>query len=211
MSAGRALPVPPLLIITDRRQAGQDLLDLAEAAFRAGARWLSLREKDLDAGPRLALLRALVDSGARHDARVTLHGDPEAAVAAGAVGVHLPAGGAVAAARQKIGPKGLIGISVHGEAELAAAAGADYVTVSPVFLSASKPGYGPALGAAGLRILVEQSPCPVIALGGITAATAAACLQAGAAGIAVMGSVMRAHDPDREVRSLLAVLRDHHG
>ena len=56
MSADRSLPVPPLLIITDRHQAGQDLLDLAETAFRAGARWLSLREKDLEAGPRLAAL-----------------------------------------------------------------------------------------------------------------------------------------------------------
>ncbi|MDJ0969482.1 MAG: thiamine phosphate synthase [Kiloniellales bacterium] len=210
MTPGRALPVPPLLIITDRHQAGQDLLDLAEAAFRAGARWLSLREKDLEAGPRLSLLRALVVLGAQHRASVTLHGDPEAAAAAGAAGVHLPAGGAVAAARRTIGPEALIGISVHDEAELAAAAVADYVTLSPVFLSASKPGYGPALEPAGLRALVDQSPCPAIALGGVTAATAAACLQAGAAGIAVMGSVMRAPDPGSEVRSLLAALRDRH-
>ena len=210
MNAGRALPVPPLLIITDRRQAGHDLLDLAEAAFQAGARWLSLREKDLTAEPRIALLRDLVAVGVRHGACVTLHGEPGAAAEAGADGVHLPVGASITEARERLGTRVLIGISVHNEAELAAAAGADYVTISPVFLSASKPGYGPGLGPSGLRALVDRSPCPVIALGGVTAASAPDCLRAGATGIAVMGSVMRALEPGREVGSLLAALRDYH-
>ncbi len=211
MSPGRALPAPPLLIITDRRQAERGLPDLAEAAFRAGARWLSLREKDLDADRRLELLRALVALGEGRGACVTLHGAPETAAAAGAAGVHLPAGGAVAAARRRLGPEAVIGISVHDEAELAAAAGADYVTVSPVFVSASKPGYGPALGPEGLRALVRRASCPVIALGGVTAATAPACLEAGAAGVAVMGPVMRAADPGRAVEALLRSLEGRHG
>ena len=211
MSPGRALPVPPLLIITDRRQAGTDLPSLAEAAFRAGARWLSLREKDLDPEARSALLRALVALGARHGARVTLHGAPEAASAAGAGGVHLPRRADVAAARRCLGPEALIGISVHDAAELGAATGADYVTISPVFLSASKPGYGPALGLKGLRALAARAPCPAVALGGITAATAADCLRSGAAGVAVMGPVMRAADPGRTVADLLLGLGAGHG
>ncbi|MCG8596110.1 MAG: thiamine phosphate synthase [Kiloniellales bacterium] len=206
MSPGRALPVPPLLIITDRGQADRDLPDIAEAAFQAGARWLSLRERDLKANARDALLRALVALGTRHGARITLHGAPEAALAAGAAGVHLPAGAVAAEARRCLGPAGLIGISVHDEAELGAASGADYVTVSPVFLSASKPGYGPALGLAGLTALARRAPCPVVALGGVTAERAADCLRAGAAGVAVMGPVMRAPEPGREVAALLSAL-----
>ncbi len=209
MSPGRALPAPPLLIITDRRQAEHDLPDLAEAAFRAGARWLSLREKDLDPDSRLGLLRALVALGKGYDASVTLHGTPGAAAGAagaGAAGVHLPAGADVAAARERLGSAALIGISVHDEAELGAAAGADYVTVSPVFLSASKPGYGPALGPEGLRALVRRAACPVVALGGVTAGTAPDCLRAGAAGVAVMGPIMRAPDPGQEIEALLRSL-----
>ena len=211
MSPGPGLPAPPLLIITDRRQAANDLLDLAGAAFRVGARWLSLREKDLAVAAQLALLRSLVALGARHGAKVTLHGDPGIAVKGGAAGVHLPAGGAVTAARARLGPKALIGISVHDESELAAAVGADYVTVSPVFPSASKPGYGPTLGPAGLRSLADRSPCPVVALGGVTAATAADCLRAGAAGVAVMGPVMRASNSVGEVKALLRSLGHSHG
>jgi thiamine-phosphate pyrophosphorylase len=82
-------------------------------------------------------------------------------------------------------------------------AGADYVTVSPVFLTASKPGYGPALGLDGLAHIVERVAGPVIALGGVTAANAASCRAAGAHGIAVMGEVMRAADPRAAVDAIL--------
>jgi thiamine-phosphate pyrophosphorylase len=82
-------------------------------------------------------------------------------------------------------------------------AGADYVTLSPIFASASKPGYGPALGLAGLAACVAACAGPVIALGGVTAATAPLCLAAGARGVAVMGEVMRADDPRLAVERLL--------
>ena len=54
------LPVPPLLVISDRRQARRPLEELAEAAFAGGCRWFSLREKDLPPAERRALLGALV-------------------------------------------------------------------------------------------------------------------------------------------------------
>jgi thiamine-phosphate pyrophosphorylase len=94
----------------------------------------------------------------------------------------------------------------HGAAELAAAAaeGAAYATVSPVYPSRSKPGYGPPLGPAGLRDLCAGAGLPVYALGGIeTADQAAECRAAGAAGVAVMGAVMRAADPARLVAGLI--------
>jgi len=108
-------------------------------------------------------------------------------------GVHLGAGASVAAARRKLGPAALIGISAHGAADIAAAtaAGADYATLSPIYPTQSKPDYGPALGVAAI-MQAAQSALPVLALGGITAERAPACLRAGAAGIAVMGAVMRA-------------------
>ncbi|WP_232631628.1 thiamine phosphate synthase, partial [Methylobacterium sp. Leaf118] len=116
-------------------------------------------------------------------------------------------GAAIAAARGRLGPAGLIGVSAHGPAEaaVAAAAGADYATLSPIFPSASKPGYGPALGLGALEA-IRGLPIPVFALGGVGQAQAAACLRAGAAGIAVMGGLMRAPDPEAEARGLLRTL-----
>lgn len=202
------LPDPPLLVITDRHQARQPLDAVAEAAFTGGCRWLSLREKDLDPAARRALLRRLVLLGRRFGAVVTIHDDIEAALATGAAGVHLSSRALSAGARQRLGATALIGGSAHDEAELAAsaAAGADYATLSPIFPSASKPGYGPPLGAARLAALVAAARLPVIALGGVDETNAAVCLRAGAAGIAVMGAVMAAADPAAVMAGLIRTL-----
>ncbi len=199
------LPSPPLLVISDRRQATRPLLEIAEAVFRGGCRWFSLREKDLPPSEQRELLRAIVAVGRRCGATVTVHEDIEAAVATGAGGVHLPGGGDPAAARPLL-PSGLIGVSAHAPQEAAAAlaAGADYATLSPIFLTQSKPGYGPAVGLNALAEAALLAPGPVVALGGIDESNIAACLAAGAGGIAVMGEIMRAADPEEATRRLLA-------
>jgi thiamine-phosphate pyrophosphorylase len=201
------LPVPPLLVITDRRQARWPLEELAGLIFAGGCRWLSLREKDLPPAERRTLLSSLVVLGRRWEAAVTVHEDIDAAVMVGANGVHLPGGGSPKAARAKL-PGGLIGASAHSaeEASVLLSGGADYVTVSPVFVTASKPGYGPASGLDGLTQTVRRAPGPVIALGGITAENAPLCLAAGARGVAVMGEVMRATDPRAAVEAILTAM-----
>jgi thiamine-phosphate pyrophosphorylase len=102
----------------------------------------------------------------------------------------------------------LVGRSCHDADDIARAVaqGCDYVTVSPVFASASKPGYGPPLGVDGLRELAVGADIAIYALGGVTPDRARACLDAGAHGVAVMGEIMRAHDPARAVAGLLAAI-----
>lgn len=201
------LPSPPLLVISDRSQARRPLPEIAAAAFRAGCRWFSLREKDLPEGERRLLLRELVALGRCCGATVMAHEDTAAVVAAGAGGVHLPGGGDPLAARRLL-PQRLIGVSAHTPEEAAAqlAAGADYATLSPIFLSASKPGYGPAVGLDALAEAARRAPGPIVALGGVDEQNVAACLAAGAQGIAVMGEVMRAADPEAVVSRLLAAM-----
>jgi thiamine-phosphate pyrophosphorylase len=203
-----SLPVPPLLVITDRHQARRPLEEIVATIFAGGCRWLSLREKDLDSAARLALLRRLVALGRRYGAAVMVHEDVEAALAGGAAGVHLPGGVSPAAARRRLGAEALIGCSVHDAAELAglAAAGADYATLSPIFASASKPGYGPALGVERLAAAAAATTLPVIALGGIDATNAARCVAAGAAGVAVMGAAMAATDGKGMLGRLIRVV-----
>ena len=198
------LPDPPVLVISDRSQSRRPMLAVAEAVFAGGCRWFSLREKDLPAAERRTLLAALVELGHSYGAVVTAHEDIDAVVAVGGAGVHLPGGRDPHAARMRL-PQALIGASAHSAAEAAAqlGAGADYVTVSPVFLTASKPGYGPAIGLDGLAKTAVAASGPVLALGGITAQNAGLCRRAGAAGIAVMGEVMRAADPRSTVIDLI--------
>jgi thiamine-phosphate pyrophosphorylase len=194
----------PLLVITDRRQARAPLERIADAVGRAGGRWLLLRERDLERGERAALAARLVAVAARHGMALSVSADVDLAADLDMAGLHLQSAAAVGTARARLGSRVVIGVSAHNLAELAeaAAARADYATLSPIFLSASKPAYGPPLGLASLASAAKVG-IPILALGGISEDNAGLCAAAGAAGIAVMGGIMRAENPADVVAGLI--------
>ena len=176
-----------LVVLTDRRSASGPLVEVVRRAIRGGAAWVVLREKDLGYADRAALaaeLRSVVPAG-----RLIIAGpDP-----LGGDAVHLAGADPV--------PPGvpLVGRSWHGAEDLS---GVDYVTLSPVYPTASKPGYGPALGVTGAAEM--RAPVPWLGLGGVDSPErAAACAAAGAAGIAVMGALMRSPAPEELARELV--------
>jgi thiamine-phosphate pyrophosphorylase len=189
--------VPRLVVLTDRTQAAAPLPEVVAAAVAAGARAVLLRDKDLPLDERHALaeaIRAVLDPVGG----LLVWGG--AAGAPGGTAVHLSADDDFPPVRPP-----LVGRSCHSAAELRRAAeeGCDWVFLSPVFPTPSKPGYGPALGLDGLAALVPGAP-PVLALGGVRPADVAGCLAAGAHGVAVMGAVMRAPAAVAEHLSALA-------
>jgi thiamine-phosphate pyrophosphorylase len=190
-------PLGPLLVLTDRTQCRRPLVDVLASAVDGGARTVVLREKDLPREQRAALAEDLRSVLAPVDGTLVLAGTDLPGDA-----VHLSAVDELPEPRPA-----LLGRSCHDRASVdrADAEGCDWVTVSPVRLTASKPGYGPALGTAGLAALTGGPPA--YALGGLTAADARPCLDAGAVGLAVMGAVMRAERPDVVVGELLEALR----
>jgi thiamine-phosphate pyrophosphorylase len=202
------LPVPPLLLVTDRAQARLPLEEIVAGACAAGCRWVSLREKDLPADEQIALARKLAPIAHRHGAKFTLHGDAALAQSTGLSGVHLSGTGDAAAARAKLGPHALIGISIHSAAEAAALdpRNVDYAIAGPAYLTASKLGYGPALGPDGLAAICRVAAVSTIAIGGIEVENVGDVLEAGVAGVAVMGSVMRSAEPDKTIKDLLDAL-----
>jgi thiamine-phosphate pyrophosphorylase len=202
------LPDPPLLVITDRKQASTALVSIVTAVLEAGCRWISLREKDLPPPEQLALTRELLAIARDFGAVLTLHGNAALARSSGADGVHLSEGSDLSAARAALGSTALVGISIHGGVQPCALDPAivDYAIAGPVYASASKPGYGPVLRPEGLRALVGQARVPVIGIAGIEPGNAADVIATGAAGIAVMGGVMRAADPGAHTRALLDAL-----
>ena len=215
MTGARPTPVlPRLLVLTDRRcvPPGRTLLGTIRAAVEAGARAVVVRERDLPSAQRAALAdecdRVMDVVGG-----VCIVADPDPRSAAGT-----PSGGLHLRAASRLPPvrPDLLGRSAHSLDELvrAAADGLDYVTVSPVAPSASKPGYGPALGADGLQTLLaaaargSSGPLPhAFALGGVDQRNCGPFLAAGAYGVAVMGAVMRAERPAEVVSDLLSALQ----
>lgn len=196
-SAG-AIRLPRLLVLTDRRQTDTPLVDVVAAAVDAGARAVVLREQDLPDHERRALAAELAPVVHRAGGVLLTAGTS----LPGADGVHQPSnvGPVVPSAR-------ITGRSCHdsGEVRAAEADGVHYVTVSPVHATASKPGYGPALGTDGLAALAASTTLPVYALGGIDGPDAvAACRAAGAHGVAAMGAIMRSDRPGSLVAQLVA-------
>ena len=203
------LPVPPLLVVTDRAQARRSLGEVVAAALGGGCRWVSLREKDLAEDEQIGLARMLAPMARKYGARLMLHGEAALAKLAGVDGVHLPSGADAAAARARLGRDKLIGVSIHTvtEAEAIDPQAADYALAGPAFETPSKPGYGPEIGRKGLSEIAGASRVPVLAIGGLNTARVGEVMAAGCAGIATMGGVMRASDPGQEVRALLATLQ----
>lgn len=159
-----------------------------------------LREKDLPRAERTALaadLRAiLVDVGGT---LIVAGPDP-----LGGDAVHLPAAGPYPPPTHQ-----LVGRSCHNHTELRRLTTEHYATLSPVYPTRTKPGYGPPLGPGGLRKLMHNSPVPTLALGGVeTPHQVTACVEAGAVGVAVLGAIMRAQDPAETATELTRAFKE---
>ena len=98
----------------------------------------------------------------------------------------------------------LLGVSCHSVEGVKSAArdGASYVFFGPVFATPSKAGMGKPQGVAGLAEACRSVSIPVLAIGGITLENAAACIKAGAAGIAAIRLFQDAPDAAEIVKEL---------
>ena len=141
---------------------------------------IQVRDKELPARELLSVVRRALMLGPK----VLVNERVDVALAAGADGVHLRSCPIPPSEWRRIVPPGfLIGVSCHTLADIRESVGADYVYFSPIFES---PGHGPAVGLNALREAAKVATMPVIALGGITRANAAQCMEVGAAGIAAI-------------------------
>ena len=183
-----------LYAITDRhRCAPIPLADVVSELLDAGITAIQLREKDLSDVELIGLARPIAELCRNYEAKLFINTSAHIALEVGASGVHLPESTAsVTEVKAQVDEDLYVGCSVHSLdiAQRRAAEGADFVTYSPIYPTASKPGYGPAVGIEGLAAVVEGVKLPVFALGGITPARVAECLTAGAFGVAVMSGVM---------------------
>ena len=185
-AAGRRCP--RLTLVTDEGRSRMPLLSLVTAALDGGVDAVQVRSPALAPADRAKLVESLVPV-CRGRALLTVNNDAGLA-RAWSLGLHLPEN-ADPLPRAEFA---FLSRSVHTPAAAAQAIGYDAIVAGHVFASASKPGRSPR-HASGLRAIVEAARAPVIAIGGIDDTNAATCILAGAAGVAVIGSISEAPDP----------------
>ena len=215
---------PRVCIVTDRRLSGTGdsltariarALDGAAAPRQSAAGpsdardvVVQLREKDLGGRELLELAGALRCLTEAAGARLFVNDRVDVALAVGADGVHLGGGGLPPEAVRSIAPELGISVATHSVSEVAraaATAGVDFAVLGPIFDTPSKARFG--MPPLGLAVLTEgcRLGLPVVAIGGIDGARAAACLAAGASGVACIRGVLNVPDPGAALGGLLAL------
>ncbi len=184
------LPYPTLMLVTDRHRSSMSLRDAVRAAVSAGVDLVQLREPDLDDAEIERIARDLI--GTIGPRRLVLNGRPGLAARLG-LGVHLRDGqrNADVAAR---GDDRLLGRSIHEAGAVVPDDPPDYVQAGNVFATRTHPDR-PGRGLDWLARVVENSPVPVLAIGGIDASNVAGVLRSGCHGIGVIDAILAAADP----------------
>lgn len=173
------------------------LSDRVAQAIAGGARAVQYRDKTPDPGVRRQRAAALAALCRAAEVPLIVNDDLELALAVGADGVHLGRDdGDPAAARDRLGPAAIVGVSCYDRLDLALTAeraGASYVAFGSFFPSAVKPGAvrpaPPLLTRARERLRI-----PLVAIGGITPQNAASLIAAGADMLAVVTGLFSAPD-----------------
>ena len=197
--------IPRLLLVTDGRRGtgGRPLPEVIARAFQGGVEAVLLRERGLEDAALCAQIEALAPLRAR-GLRVLVSRRLDLARAYGLEGVQLSADSVpVAQARAWLGSRFCLGFSAHSgeEARCAEDAGADYVTLSPIYPTGSKPG-APGRGTRWLAAELQGLRIPALALGGITAERIPEVLACGAWGVAAVAAIGAAEDVAKAAREM---------
>ena len=198
-----------LYAVTDRAWlGGRTLAEQVSDAIDGGVTIVQLREKSMPRDELVAEAREIRALCHSRGIPLIINDDAELAHMVGADGVHVGLDDLdIAAAREIIGEKGIIGASAHSveEARAAERAGADYLGVGAVFGSSTKTNARP-LALETLRDITAAVSIPVVAIGGVTRANLPRLADSGIAGAALVSAIFAAADIKAECQALRKIL-----
>lgn len=193
MRTGFKLPL--VYPITDTQISGLSHADQVSLLADCGATFVQLREKKLTPLDFYREARAALAVAAERGVTLIINDRVDLALALEAPGVHLGQDDLPpAAARGLLGDEAIMGYSTHNVSQAIAASAlpVDYIAIGPIFQTGTKANPDPVVGLDGLRAVRQALPAelPLVAIGGITEANAAAVLDAGATSVAVIGALL---------------------
>lgn len=194
-----------LYAVTDRNWLnGQTLYEQVEQALKGGVSFLQLREKELEEQAFLEEAKVIQELCKKYQVPFLINDNVELAASIGADGVHVGQSDmAAGAAREKLGPDRIIGVSARSveEALEAQRQGADYLGVGAVFPTGSKAD-AVEVDHQVLKEICSAVEIPVIAIGGIGRDNVAQLKGSGICGIAVISAIFAQNDIEAAAREL---------
>lgn len=205
----KVIRLPRLYCIADARffPETSDLVRFAQELAAAGCSLLQYRNKSGNARVMLEQAREL-KRALRSSVRLIMNDRADLCLAADFDGVHVGQDDlSPESVRAIIGPGRILGVSTHNPEQLRDAdlTSADYLAIGPVFATISKEKPDPVVGLEGVRRARALTTKPLVAIGGITRATAPSVIEAGADSVAVISDLVG--DPRKSAEEFLRILR----
>ncbi len=184
----------------------------ASLLIRGGAGIIQLRAKGLSGADTLEAAMEIRAVTSHAKALFIVNDRIDIALLSGADGVHLGQDD-IPAKDAAVLLKGLIiGISTHNETEARQAEkdGASYISFGPIFPTLTKKDADTPKGLDRLREIRASVRLPVVAIGGITEASAVAALSAGADSVAMISELLTAHDIRARTESVAKAIKTYY-
>ena len=181
-----------LYAITDTQFSNCSHAEIVAQLLSGGTKLIQLRDKEASAKEMMDAARACLELTRAAGARLIINDRVDVALVTDADGVHLGQDDLkVAEARALLGPDKIIGVSTHSLAQVEAAltTSTNYLAIGPIFSTTTKLNPDPVVGLALLRQARQLTSLPLVAIGGITLATAPAVIAAGADSVAVISAL----------------------
>jgi len=199
-----------LCVITDTSiQSRYTHVDIAEMAVKGGADMVQFRDKELPTAEMINTAKFIASICRKKNVTFIVNDRIDVALSSDADGVHLGINDIpVAEARKLLGYDKIIGGTAHSldEALYAEQQEADYIGYGHIYPTYSKFKPENPKGISGLKEILENIKTPIIAVGGIDLDNSRDIISAGCYGIAVIGSVVRAENPEKAVKQLRRVV-----
>lgn len=201
-------------LVVDPSYGTQRVLEVTKSSLSAGATMLQLWAswKDQDVSEAIGLGIKLAELADQHSVPFLINNNLDLAIKVNADGVHIdgvePAPEMI---REKMGPSAIVGVTCSTKMEKvlwAANKKVDYISFCSMYPSTSVN----ECDIVPMRIVREarsRVDIPIFASGGINARNAHEVIEAGANGVAVISTIMRAKDPGSVTKELNEIVQSH--
>ncbi|ELA8176267.1 thiamine phosphate synthase [Vibrio alginolyticus] len=198
-----------LYLVTDDQQDLATLKRVVRKAVEGGVTMVQVREKHGDVRAFIERAQAVKDILKDTNVPLIINDRVDVALAVDADGVHLGQSDMPATiARELIGPNKILGLSIENEEQLAEADSLpiDYIGLSAIFATPTKTNTKKFWGIDGLKMALETTSLPIVAIGGINESNIPQLSATGVHGLALVSAICHAEDPKAASEYLLELM-----